>query len=64
MQYTREELELSVPFDPNAMLGTNQTVKYSCVRCLLESTAARQDDQPGRSEAIRRLVEIGLKAKK
>jgi hypothetical protein len=40
MKYTREELELSVPFDPNAMLGTNQTVKYSCVRCLLESTAA------------------------
>lgn len=25
--------------------------------------AAAQDDRPGRSEAIRRLVEIGLKAK-
>jgi hypothetical protein len=25
--------------------------------------AAKQDDRPGRSEAIRRLVEIGLKAK-
>jgi hypothetical protein len=25
--------------------------------------AAKQDDDPGRSEAIRRLVEIGLKAK-
>jgi len=26
--------------------------------------AAKQDDEPGRSEAIRRLVEFGLKAKK
>jgi hypothetical protein len=26
--------------------------------------AASQDDQPGRSEAIRRLVELGLKVKK
>jgi hypothetical protein len=25
--------------------------------------AAKQEDEPGRSEAIRRLVEIGLKAK-
>jgi hypothetical protein len=25
--------------------------------------AAEQSDQPGRSEAIRRLVELGLKAK-
>jgi hypothetical protein len=29
----------------------------------LDAWAARQDDKPGRSEAIRRLVEIGLKAK-
>jgi hypothetical protein len=29
----------------------------------IEAWAARQDDQPARSEAIRRLVEIGLKAK-
>jgi hypothetical protein len=28
----------------------------------VDAWAARQDDQPGRSEAIRRLVEIGLKA--
>jgi hypothetical protein len=26
--------------------------------------ASKQDDAPGRSEAIRRLVELGLKAKK
>jgi hypothetical protein len=26
--------------------------------------AAKQPDEPGRSEAIRRLVELGLKAKK
>jgi hypothetical protein len=26
--------------------------------------AAEQDDEPGRSEAIRRLVEIGLKVKR
>jgi hypothetical protein len=26
--------------------------------------AAAQDDEPGRSEAIRRLVELGLKTKK
>jgi hypothetical protein len=30
----------------------------------VDAWAASQDDQPGRSEAIRRLVEIGLKAKK
>jgi Serine dehydrogenase proteinase len=40
MQKVREELELSVPFDANAILGTNQDAKYSCVRCLLESTSA------------------------
>jgi hypothetical protein len=30
----------------------------------IEAWAAAQEDEPGRSEAIRRLVEIGLKAKK
>jgi hypothetical protein len=30
----------------------------------VEAWAAKQDDTPGRSEAIRRLVELGLKAKK
>jgi hypothetical protein len=30
----------------------------------LDAWAAKQADSPGRSEAIRRLVEIGLKAKK
>jgi hypothetical protein len=30
----------------------------------VDAWAAHQADQPGRSEAIRRLVEIGLKAKK
>jgi len=29
----------------------------------VDAWAASQDDQPGRSEAIRRLVELGLKAK-
>jgi hypothetical protein len=29
----------------------------------IDRWAAKQDDAPGRSEAIRRLVEIGLKAK-
>jgi hypothetical protein len=29
----------------------------------VDAWAAAQDDQPGRSEAIRRLVELGLKAK-
>jgi hypothetical protein len=29
----------------------------------VDTWAAAQDDEPGRSEAIRRLVEIGLKAK-
>jgi hypothetical protein len=31
--------------------------------CAIDSWAAKQADKPGRSEAIRRLVEIGLKAK-
>jgi len=30
----------------------------------VDAWAASQDDTPGRSAAIRRLVEIGLKAKK
>jgi hypothetical protein len=30
----------------------------------VDAWAAKQDDEPSRSEAIRRLVEIGLKAKK
>jgi len=30
----------------------------------VDEWAAKQDDKPPRSEAIRRLVEIGLKAKK
>jgi hypothetical protein len=30
----------------------------------LDGWIAKQDDQPGRSEAIRRLVELGLKAKR
>jgi hypothetical protein len=30
----------------------------------VDAWAAKQDDVPSRSEAIRRLVEIGLKAKK
>jgi hypothetical protein len=29
----------------------------------VDAWAGAQDDEPGRSEAIRRLVEIGLKAK-
>jgi hypothetical protein len=29
----------------------------------VDAWAASQDDEPGRSEAIRRLVELGLKAK-
>jgi hypothetical protein len=34
------------------------------LRETVDAWAAEQDDQPGRSEAIRRLVELGLKAKK
>jgi hypothetical protein len=30
----------------------------------VDAWAEKQDDAPGRSEAIRRLVELGLKAKK
>jgi hypothetical protein len=30
----------------------------------VDAWAARQDDEPGRSESIRRLVEIGLKVKR
>ena len=34
------------------------------LRASVDAWAAAQDDEPGRSEAIRLLVEIGLKAKK
>jgi hypothetical protein len=33
------------------------------LRATVDKWAAKQDDTPGRSEAIRRLVELGLKAK-
>jgi hypothetical protein len=33
------------------------------MRATVDAWAAKQDDTPGRSEAIRRLVELGLKAK-
>jgi hypothetical protein len=32
--------------------------------CAVDEWASSQSDEPSRSEAIRRLVEIGLKAKK
>jgi hypothetical protein len=34
------------------------------ISAAVDAWAAQQDDEPGRSEAIRRLVEIGLKVKK
>lgn len=34
------------------------------LRAAVDAWAAKQADEPGRSEAIRRLVEIGLKARK
>jgi hypothetical protein len=34
------------------------------LRATVDKWAAKQEDKPGRSEAIRRLVEIGLRAKK
>jgi hypothetical protein len=33
------------------------------LRANVDAWAATQDDEPGRSEAIRRLVELGLRAK-
>jgi hypothetical protein len=33
------------------------------LRATIDKWAAKQDDTPARSEAIRRLVELGLKAK-
>jgi hypothetical protein len=41
MQSVRTELELSIPFDANSILGTNAKHNYQCVRCLIESTAAK-----------------------
>ncbi|MBI4185282.1 MAG: serine protease [Proteobacteria bacterium] len=43
-QSVREELELSSPFDPAAIVGAQpagQPVAYRCVRSFIESTAAR-----------------------
>lgn len=41
MDSVREEMLLSVPYDANSILGANQQATYSCIRCLLESTAQR-----------------------
>jgi hypothetical protein len=40
MASVRTELELSVPFDAHSLLGAQDSITYSCMRCLLESTAA------------------------
>jgi hypothetical protein len=42
--------------------ATGPTPANEFLECV-DTWAAKQDDVPGRSEAIRRLVEIGLKAK-
>jgi hypothetical protein len=34
------------------------------MRTAVDAWAAKQNDEPGRSEAIRRLVELGLRVKK
>jgi hypothetical protein len=34
------------------------------MRAAVDAWAGAQDDEPGRSEAIRRLVELGLRVKK
>jgi hypothetical protein len=44
--------------DPVTAIRLSQELRET-----VDEWADRQDDQPGRSEAIRRLVEIGLKAK-
>lgn len=41
LEAVREEMELQLPFDQNAILGANSVATYRCVRCLLESTAAK-----------------------
>jgi hypothetical protein len=33
----KSELELDIPYNPNVLLGANQTVDYSCRRSLIES---------------------------
>jgi hypothetical protein len=43
------------------MMGLRGSPEF---RAEIEAWAARQDDTPVLSEAIRRLVELGLKAKK
>jgi Serine dehydrogenase proteinase len=40
MLTVRQELELVIPFNGNAILGQNQNAIYKCVRCLIESTAS------------------------
>ena len=44
-------------------VGQQPAVIPSQMRAKLDAWAAQQPDQPGRSEAIRRLVELGLTVK-
>jgi len=37
MDSIKRELDLNIPFNPNAILGVNQTADYSCRRILIES---------------------------
>ncbi|MDR2691827.1 MAG: hypothetical protein LBB73_05955 [Dysgonamonadaceae bacterium] len=37
MDNIKSELELNIPYDPNVLLGVNQTVDYNCRRSLIES---------------------------
>jgi len=55
----RQPRDIIHPFE-----RTNHDVTVDIEVKPVDAWAKKQDDQPGRTEAIRRLVEIGLKGKK
>ncbi len=54
----KEELELMKPFDPNLILGVNQTATYTCRRVLIESIEAGTDVFLSEGEIVKQQQQI------
>lgn len=52
-----------MPFSRSRNSACEASSASSDLRSAVDDWASKQEDEPGRSEAIRRLVEIGLKLK-
>lgn len=54
----KEELELMKPFDPNLILGVNQSARYTCRRVLIESIEGGTDVFLSEGEIVKQQQQI------